>query len=87
MGKPGVNVESDLSSGSFALWFRKQGKRMLAPHNILGLVLLLILAYLVLAPFGRFSRPLSLGTTDMRIRVRMCGGRVHHVSLAQGTGE
>ena len=39
MGKPGVNVESDLSSGSFALWFRKQGKRMLAPHNILGLVL------------------------------------------------
>ena len=65
MGKPGVNVESDLSYGSFALWLRKQGKRMLAPHNILGLVLLLILAYLSSRLYGRFSRPLSLGSPQI----------------------
>lgn len=69
MGKPGVNVESDLSSGSFALWFRKQGKRMLAPHNILGLVLLLILAYLVLAPLWTLLKTtFTWQPTDMRIR-------------------
>ena len=32
MGKPSVLGESSLSHGRLAVWLRKKGKRMLAPH-------------------------------------------------------
>ncbi|NMB01988.1 MAG: iron ABC transporter permease [Firmicutes bacterium] len=69
MGKPGVQAESPMSYGRFEVWLRKNRKRILAPHYILGLVLLLILAYLVVAPLWTLLRTTATWQPpDVRIR-------------------
>ena len=69
MGKPEVQAESMESYNPFVVWFRKKGKRFLSPHFVLGLILLVILAYLVVAPLGTLVRTTATWqATDTRIR-------------------
>ena len=69
MGKPSVLGESSLSHGRLAVWLRKKGKRMLAPHYVLGFVLLLVLAYLIVAPLWTLLKTtFTWQPTDLRIR-------------------
>ena len=69
MGKLEVEAKSTVSYSPFAIWFRKRGKRLLSPHFVLGVILLVILAYLVVAPLITLVRTTATWQpTDTRIR-------------------
>lgn len=69
MGKTGLQTRDSWSDNSIVVWLRKNGRKLLVPRVVVGILLLIVLSYLVVAPLIVLVRTtLTWQPQDIRIR-------------------